>query len=225
MENPVEAAANELKKWIEQLKKIMAMMEAQAKAKVAEQKAIGDKALAAHKEMVAKTKHDELLKELKDIKEGIKNTPETPGKAEALQQAENLEKQAGLKEGATVDVDDLNEVAGPDVENALKDPDAVDVDDLNEVAGPEVENAFDGMDAGDNSVGDDLLPSGPQAGGRARSMSIGEKMSSKDPKPGSTLDMMRKGGDELEIVKDFEKGLDNKLGENLTKAVGKVSLG
>jgi|GEM_PF-1787688 len=99
-DNPIEAAANELKKWLEQLKKIKDLLDSMEKAKIAEQKAIGDKALTAHKEMVQKAEWTELRKQ----------------QAEALKMAkESNEKLKDLEKAAPSN--------NPDVKNTLADAD------------------------------------------------------------------------------------------------------
>lgn len=84
-DNPVETAAAELKKWLDLLHQLYKEIQE-------EQKAIGEKALAANKEMMKaeadKAKFDALTKRLDEIKQGIEKTPaNTPGRNEALEEA------------------------------------------------------------------------------------------------------------------------------------------
>ncbi|SKB05179.1 hypothetical protein SAMN02745166_04196 [Prosthecobacter debontii] len=65
-DNPVSAAAEELKKWLEVLEKILNKMESD-KLSAAKAKLDGDR-------------FDAMLKELKGIKEGLDKAPDGPGK-------------------------------------------------------------------------------------------------------------------------------------------------
>lgn len=228
-DNPAEAALNELKKWLELLKKLMAQMEAQKKALEAEQKAIGDKALAAHEKMVAKTKHDELMNELRDIKKGMQETPDgTPGKEEALKQVEEAEQK--LK------ADDKALDQGQDLDN----PDEID-NGLGEKAGQKEAQNLDTEAAGDlapaapalpgpgNDAGAALQQAGPAlttggpavaagspAGGINALASFGEKIANRPTRAGSVgADVMR----DLQLVKDAKLGNNIGLGRGRSNSL------
>jgi DNA repair exonuclease SbcCD ATPase subunit len=83
-DNPIETAAAELKKWLEQLHAVFKALKEQEAKLAAEQKAIGEKALAANKEMMAaeanKAKHEALMKELKGLREKVNELPECDAK-------------------------------------------------------------------------------------------------------------------------------------------------
>ena len=83
-DNPIETAAAELKKWLEQLHAVFKALKEQESKLAAEQKAIGEKALAANKEMMAaeanKAKHEALMKELKGLREKVNELPECDAK-------------------------------------------------------------------------------------------------------------------------------------------------
>jgi small-conductance mechanosensitive channel len=83
-DNPIETAAAELKKWLEQLQAVFKALKEQEAKLAAEQKAIGEKALAANKEMMAaeanKAKHDALMKELKGLREKVNELPDGDAK-------------------------------------------------------------------------------------------------------------------------------------------------
>lgn len=145
-DNPIETAASELQKWLDQLEAIFKAYQkekAKMEAKLAQE---AKDALSANKEMMRgeaeKAKFDSIMKELKEIKEGAAKLPDGPEK-KALDEQINAAEQQMEQEvnGPDVDVSELNEVAGPEVEDAFS-PD-VDVSELNEVAGPELEDAFE----------------------------------------------------------------------------------
>lgn len=230
-DNPAEAALNELKKWLELLKKIMAMMEEQKKALAAEQKAIGDKALAAHKEMVAKTKHDELLKEFKEIKESIKNTPDgTPGKDAALKEVANAEKQLDLDNNPDVDVDD------PSIENSLDEIDAHDTEtpeidapdgvaleaETVDLPGPDIENAVGDLNIGESAPG--MAAAGSGVGDIGGAVNNAVKGLQEGLQKGLQEGGKQSTGEALGWVKG-EKGWQNKEGLSVKELGNKVSEG
>lgn len=226
-DNPAEAALNELKKWLELIKKIMAEMEAQKKALAAEQKAIGEKALAAHEKMVAKTKHDELMNQLKEVKEGLKKLPQdTPGLKEAQDQTESIGQDLegeGQQQEHSLDPDenDLGESNDLDTQNELDaDTDNDLADDLQENLENEVseelgqggpENALSqGMPQGGNG----LAAAGP-GGALEAAADFGTKLATRPKRAGSVGAAVT---NDLQVVKDSKMGI--KFGQGLGKGLG-----
>ncbi len=146
-QDPIKAAEAEIKKWIDLIKQMFDEARKQAEKLAAEQKAIGEKALAANKEMMRAeaegAKHDELMKELKGLREKVDGLPDGETKTALSEEVGGLEEDAARLEGDGYDMSELNEIAGPDVEGVFSDaPSVVDVSELNEVAGPGLEEAF-----------------------------------------------------------------------------------
>ncbi|MEZ5386757.1 MAG: hypothetical protein R3F13_14690 [Prosthecobacter sp.] len=137
-DDPFKTAEAEIKKWIEQIQALIkAFKEEQAKqqAKLAQEA----------KDALAAQRHEEMMQELRGIREGAAKLPDGPEKEALNNQIDAAEKQFGQEMesmGQDVDVSELNEVVGPDVESTFA-PD-VDTAALNEVAGPDVEGLFDG---------------------------------------------------------------------------------
>lgn len=116
-DDPIKAASAELQKWLDLLKNYLEKMESLK--------------IQAAKSQLEASRHEEMLKELKGIKEGLNKAPDGPGKDAALQ---------AVKE-AEVKVNDLNP-DGPKISAHRKKP-----DDLNS-NGPKADEA--------RKVGDDL---------------------------------------------------------------------
>ena len=105
-ENPVETAANELKKWLEVLEKLLNKMESDKLAKDAAK--------------LSADRHNEHMEALKDLKKEISKNPDSPAAKEALEKIDAAEK--GLDEN------------NPDVKKEIgKNPDSPQANnDLNE---------------------------------------------------------------------------------------------
>lgn len=141
-DNPIETAADELKKWLNVLKELLEKQQAMEAKQAAQQKAAESRALD-------QTRHDEMMEKLDKL-------------GERLEKAETQEDVDGVKqEAAEIAEENGLEVEGPGVERQDligHHRDHVDVSELNEIAGPELEDAFgEGVEGvGKESVGDAL---------------------------------------------------------------------
>jgi DNA repair exonuclease SbcCD ATPase subunit len=118
-DNPIETAAAELKKWLEQLHAVFKALKEQEAKLAAEQKAIGEKALAANKEMMAaeanKAKHEALMKELKGLREKVNELPECDAKKALSKDAGGLAAEVNKSLGKNdATLDKINEI-NPDL--------------------------------------------------------------------------------------------------------------
>ena len=187
-DNPAETAAAELKKWLDQLQAMFkTYQEEQAKqaALIKEQQ----------KEALLTQRHDEMMKELRGIKEGLEKMPEGPEKEAVGKEVADTEHQIEQAvDGLEVDVSDLNEVAGPGVEEAFEAAEGLQEG---------LEEGVKGLEESVKGVTDAVQSIGGAAGGGADGgalAKIGEAAGGEKAtawKPGSVGDELRKQGNEI----------------------------
>jgi len=200
-ENPIETAANELKKWLEVLEKLLNKMESDKLAKDAAK--------------LSADRHNEHMEALKDLKKEISKNPDSPAAKEALEKIDAAEK--GLDEN---NPDVKKEISknpdSPAAKEALGKIDAAEkgLDENNPDVKKEIGKNPDSPQANndlneshalqeDSSVSDEIAASGPKSGTRGRSQSLPERLDKK-ARSGSVHDSIQKEDGDLQVVKDHK---------------------